>query len=112
MVVRYQIEFDNGIPTIEQIASHFRDATGLALTVEPFGTNSYALSSAVLRRDVEIKLGTVVELLVFRAHLGYFEWGILRAMQRLVGRVPVDAFPRYASARWASLSWYSRWVHR
>jgi hypothetical protein len=112
MVVRYQIEFENAIPTIEGIASQFRESTGLALAVEPFGARSYSLSAAPLRRDVELVLGNVVELFVFRAHLGYLEWAILKALQRLGGRVPAQLFPGYASVPWSSLTWYRRWLHR
>ncbi len=107
-----KIEFEEVVPTIEQIASQFCDATGLELSVEKYGTNSYALSSPLLGRDVELVIGPVLELVRFRARLGYFEWGILRALQRLGARVPVDAFPHYACVPWASLTWYSRWLHR
>ena len=107
-----RIECNDGIPTIEEIASQFRDATGLELGVVEFGAGSYALSSPLLGRDVELALGPVLKLVRFRAHFGYFEWGILRALQRLGARLPSLKFPRYSAIRWSSLSWYSRLLHR
>ena len=112
MVVSYQVEFEHETPTIEEVARRFREATGLELKVEPFGASSFALSAVPLRGDVELMLGRGARLLVFRAHLGYFEWAILRALQRLGGRVPAHVFPRYADVPWTSLAWYSRWLHR
>ncbi len=112
MAAGYRIPLDDGVPTIDEIARRFRDATGLELSVEQYNTNSYAISSAVLRRDAELILKPVVELVFFRIGRGYFEWAILRAVQRLGGRIPEDVFPQYSDAPWSSLKWYSRWLHR
>lgn len=108
-----RIEFEHGPPTIDEITCEFREATGLELIPLQYGARSYSLSSPLLKGDVDLdlRLGPVVMLVRYRARR-YLEWGILRALQRLGGRVPVRVFPRYATAPWASLSWLRRWLHR
>ena len=112
MATGYRLPLNDGVPTIDEVVGQFRDATGLELSVEHYGTNSYMLSSAVLRRDAELVLKPVVVLVCFRLGRGYFEWGILRALQRLGAPVREDIFPQYSNVPWASLKWYSKLLHR
>ncbi len=106
-----RLELENGVPTIEEIAGQFRDATGLELTVEQYGPESYALSSPVLRGDIELTLRPILELTRYGWSFGYFEWNVLRALQRLGARTGVREYPRYTGVPWANLPWYSRWLH-
>ena len=105
------MKFENEIPTIEEIGARFRDATGLELVSDPYGMNLYALSSPVLRGDIELELASMVHLVRFGWILGYFEWNVLRALHLLGARTGVRRFPRYAGVPWADLPWYSRWLH-
>ncbi len=106
-----RLELENGVPTIEEIASQFRDATGLDLIFDQDGTNCHALSSPLLRGDMELTLGPVLELVRYGWSFGYFEWNVLRALQRLGARTGVRKYPRYTEVPWANLPWYSRWLH-
>lgn len=112
MAVGYRIPIKGAVPTIDKIVSHFRDATGLDLSVERYDLCSYAISSSVLRRDAEIALKPVVELVFFRVVRGYFEWAILRALQRLGAGIREDVFPHYANVPWEDVPWYRRLLHR
>lgn len=111
--VRYQIRFEGRLPTIDEIARQFRDATGLDLTVKPYGVISYDLRSAVLRCDAELVLKPTAQLMFFRLGLGYFEWALLGALHRLGGQLGRNySFPKYTNVRWADLNWYRKWLHR
>jgi hypothetical protein len=112
MVVRYQIHFDSSPPTIEAIAQRFRELSGLQLAIEKFGPDAYSITSSPLRSDVELLIGQVIEMIVFRVRFGYFEWTLVRTLQNLGGRIPLGLVPRYASVPWASLPWHQKWLHR
>ena len=112
MLRRYNIDFEESIPTIEEIARRFQELTGLELMVEKFDVNAYSLTSCRLKYDVELVIDQTIQLFVVRIILGYLEWAIIRTLQSLGGEVPPNLIPSYARVPWASLPWHKRWFHR
>jgi hypothetical protein len=112
MAVRFHIDFERSPPTIEAIARRFHELTDLELAVESIEPGFYSLTAMPFRHDVELTMGSAIDLVVFRASLGYLEWSIARVLHSLGARVPPHVFPAYAGRPWSSLSRLQRWRHR